>query len=534
MRRMFGIAALLASVIGVASLEAQQLTLVIDATSTASPYSAEVGRRRVFICRPNLPIQAIWGTDAYTDDSPICSAATHAGVITQAQGGGVTILIGAARDTFPGSKRNGIESNTWPSQRRSYTFDATQSAQLDWATSAGKLPSGFSTPFDAACPPATATTVAGVTGIYGTDVYTADSPICVASLHAGVITLAGGKVHVVSRGAQTTFAPSTRNGVTSRSYGAFDASFSISAVAQSSTTSPTPVVTATTPSTGTLAVSPVTSVGSLPAGSNATSIATKDCPLLGTLSAKSTSNTTAKLTWQVMSTRCLWASWASGEVPDGIAIARWDEADGSPCPATIDDLLKGVQAPFGMPSKYAGDSRCTVVLTEYRLGWIDDFGLEPGRTYRYRVWTEMSQVCASRTCFSQRYPPPDETSFKALTFAPTNTRPQLTELLGLKATLGEVSCDKWLPTVCFTEVTYTWRPTAAAASYMLTFDTRDPDFAKFYAGPTFTIPASPSPAYKAHAPSGGEQYLCLAIVADPNNPPNPRKGECILVQFPFP
>ena len=76
MQRIFGSVALLVAVIGPASLTAQQLSLVIDATSPASPYSTDVGGRRVFICRPNLPIQPIWGTDVHTDDPSIAASAT--------------------------------------------------------------------------------------------------------------------------------------------------------------------------------------------------------------------------------------------------------------------------------------------------------------------------------------------------------------------------------------------------------------------------------------------------------------------------
>src|SRR5512133_1015622 len=84
MQRSFGsvalvvalVVALLVAVMGPASLTARQLSLVIDATSPASPYSTDVGGRRVFICRPNLPIQPIWGTDVHTDDPSIAASAT--------------------------------------------------------------------------------------------------------------------------------------------------------------------------------------------------------------------------------------------------------------------------------------------------------------------------------------------------------------------------------------------------------------------------------------------------------------------------
>jgi hypothetical protein len=49
--------------------------------------------------------------------------------------------------------------------------------------------------------------------IYGTDIYTDDSWICGASIHAGAITDAGGQVRVTIAAGQATYVGSTRNGV---------------------------------------------------------------------------------------------------------------------------------------------------------------------------------------------------------------------------------------------------------------------------------------------------------------------------------
>src|SRR5205085_2794483 len=109
------------------------------------------------------------------------------------------------------------------------------------------------------CRPASLTAVGSVPAVFGTDVYSDTSPICVAALHAGLITLAGGTVGFVSRGPQQSFAATTRNRVTSRSYAAWDGSFSVTAatpmdVAQSSgPRTATPVTTAVTTTTMTTA-----------------------------------------------------------------------------------------------------------------------------------------------------------------------------------------------------------------------------------------------------------------------------------------
>jgi len=235
-----------------------------------------------------------------------------------------------------------------------------------------------------------------------------------------------------------------------------------------------------------------------------------------------------------MSYNCMLAFWMSEGVPTNLAVLRWDEADGSPCPATTEEFSKGVRYTFGIVITWVGDPRCSHSWADYRSGSFDDYGLEPGRTYRYRVWTDLFKDCHYITCVSDSFSPPQETSVKTLTFGPTNTRPALLEVLGLKATLGATTCNQWIPDFCVTDITYTWNPAAGAASYMLIMDNRAPDENVFDAGWTFPVAASPAPSYKAQGRAGGQQNACLGIVTDPTNPPNPRKGECILLSLPWP
>src|SRR5205085_5886830 len=52
-----------------------------------------------------------------TDDSSVCSAAVHAGSITQKNGGKVTIEIYPGQTSYRSSKRNGVKSlnyGAWP------------------------------------------------------------------------------------------------------------------------------------------------------------------------------------------------------------------------------------------------------------------------------------------------------------------------------------------------------------------------------------------------------------------------------------
>jgi hypothetical protein len=64
---------------------------------------------------------AIWGTDIYSDDSSICTAAIHAGVIP-ASGGEVTIMVEEGQDSYTASDRNGIQSFDFGAWEGSYVF----------------------------------------------------------------------------------------------------------------------------------------------------------------------------------------------------------------------------------------------------------------------------------------------------------------------------------------------------------------------------------------------------------------------------
>ena len=64
-------------------------------------------------CPANCTGGWIWGTDTYTNDSSVCTAAIHAGVIAADKGGTVTVKVVKGLDKYTGSERNGIKSGDW-------------------------------------------------------------------------------------------------------------------------------------------------------------------------------------------------------------------------------------------------------------------------------------------------------------------------------------------------------------------------------------------------------------------------------------
>ncbi len=65
--------------------------------------------------------------------------------------------------------------------------------------------------------------------IWGTEIYTDDSSICVAAIHMGVIDETGGVVLVSYAEGQSSYASTLLNGITSSEYGEWGASFTVSA-----------------------------------------------------------------------------------------------------------------------------------------------------------------------------------------------------------------------------------------------------------------------------------------------------------------
>lgn len=246
---------------------AQQQQLRTEWSKNLTEFRGQVGRRLTLICPPNGQLSSdVYGTDTYTDDSYVCSAAVHAGVITPAAGGMVTIVIAPGQAAYTASTRNGVASKAFGRWSASYTVERSETVgRIDWRTTATGLALA-GRPLAVECP-----ANGSIQTIYGTDQYTDDSSIRSAAVHAGLITLAGGgRVVVESTPEQATFPASARNGITSREYGAWPNGFRFGgasvAAAAPAVAPPTP-----TPSQSPPASVPATppSSAAMPAGATA-------------------------------------------------------------------------------------------------------------------------------------------------------------------------------------------------------------------------------------------------------------------------
>lgn len=92
----------------------------IDWSTAGVGFKNDVGMTYKFQCPSNGTQHPIWGSDIYTGDSSICTAAVHAGVISLADGGIVTVEFRPGRLTYGSTTRNGIKSNTFGEYSRSF------------------------------------------------------------------------------------------------------------------------------------------------------------------------------------------------------------------------------------------------------------------------------------------------------------------------------------------------------------------------------------------------------------------------------
>ena len=83
--------------------------------ATATQHRGLDGERFDYDCPAGGMLRLVWGTDVYTDDSSVCTAGVHVGVITLEEGGPVTIEIRPGQETYEASERNGVTTLEYPS-----------------------------------------------------------------------------------------------------------------------------------------------------------------------------------------------------------------------------------------------------------------------------------------------------------------------------------------------------------------------------------------------------------------------------------
>jgi hypothetical protein len=167
---------------------------------------------------------SVWGTGDYSDDSRVCRAAVHAGVIGDS-GGRVVFEMTPGLSSYQPSIRNGVQSRSWGRWQGSFRFvggGGNQGVRVAQCPTNAVAMRGTGQSLRCYCP-ANAT---GSGTVWGTNIYTDDSNICRAAVHAGVIGPSGGEVWIRARPGRSSYSGSNRNGVSTNNYARWHGSFS--------------------------------------------------------------------------------------------------------------------------------------------------------------------------------------------------------------------------------------------------------------------------------------------------------------------
>ncbi|MYA36948.1 MAG: hypothetical protein F4030_13310 [Gammaproteobacteria bacterium] len=259
---------------GLAGLTTSRLTgsTPLCSAYTAAPTDAQslsAGTHTFFVT--GSVSGTIWGTGTYTDDSRIATAAVHDGHVAAGGKAVVRLTKSGGRTSYTGSTKNGVTSRNYGSWTGSYTLAFVSACTTSTTTTPKPKPDPTPTPTSLNCSsytaaPSNATSLSNgthsfvVTGsstgsVWGTGTYTDDSPIGTAAVHDGHVAVGGKAAISLNKfGGQSSYTGSTKNGITTSSYGSWTGSYTLSLLGACSTTTtpdptPDPPATSSAPDT---------------------------------------------------------------------------------------------------------------------------------------------------------------------------------------------------------------------------------------------------------------------------------------------
>jgi len=198
--------------------------------ANATSLNGKDGETLTLACAPGGTAHSVWGSDIYTSDSSICTAAVHSGLITFQKGGTVTVELRPGRPIYGCSERNGVTTSSYGSYQHSFVFktpntealvkEADDQTPVMWNTSPAIVTFEVGKTYKFKCP-----ADRKESSVWGTDIYTLDSSLCNAAVHAGKLTESGGAVTIELRPGEDSYKGTMRNGIKTNDYGKYGQSF---------------------------------------------------------------------------------------------------------------------------------------------------------------------------------------------------------------------------------------------------------------------------------------------------------------------
>ena len=192
---------------------------------TLFAYSNAVGTTLQFAVVGST-LGSIWGDGVYTSDSLLAVAAVHAGLLAPGERGIVTVEVIEGPAAYEGVERNGVASRSYGPWDVAYRFVGVAEVGSDVVLADPGDLSGYGgqngtiLTFEVTGDPSG--------DVWGKDVYTDDSRLSAAAVHAGALLPdETGLVRVEILPGQERYEGVARNGVVSGTYAAWPGSFRI-------------------------------------------------------------------------------------------------------------------------------------------------------------------------------------------------------------------------------------------------------------------------------------------------------------------
>jgi hypothetical protein len=204
--------------------EPKTIISVLFAPANLREYGNKIGETFTF-CVKGASSGNIWGTGLYTHDSSLAAAAVHAGALRAGEWGVVDVTVLPGQSSYKGSSANGVTSGSYGSHSASYQVSRNTSKGIyvlpdpDWMTQ-----------FRDRRGEVLYFRVTGTSrgSVWGTEVYTDDSELAAAAVHAGFLKDGEtGIIGVMFLPGQDKYVGSTRNGVRSSDFWQYGGSYRI-------------------------------------------------------------------------------------------------------------------------------------------------------------------------------------------------------------------------------------------------------------------------------------------------------------------
>ncbi|MEL7649798.1 MAG: stalk domain-containing protein [Sedimentibacter sp.] len=176
---------------------------------------------------------SVWGNGIYTDDSDVSTAAVHAGIVKYGETRTVRVTILPGQLSYEGSWRNGVRAEEYIEFDGSFKFTDVSLPLAEQSLTEGIGTTTLEEDIYLVEYQGKHGTVINliVTGdtegdVWGTDIYTDDSDISAAAVHAGILKVGETKtISITILPGQSSYRGTLRNGVESGDYGEWDGSF---------------------------------------------------------------------------------------------------------------------------------------------------------------------------------------------------------------------------------------------------------------------------------------------------------------------